>query len=100
MLEQNFTDRDLRCADCAQTFTFSAEEQEFYAQKGFSEPKRCPECRSARKMNSRSGGGGRGPRPQYDVICSECGCQTTVPFEPKSDRPVYCSDCYKKNNSY
>ncbi|MDD3237965.1 MAG: zinc-ribbon domain-containing protein [Candidatus Gastranaerophilales bacterium] len=41
--------RELTCADCGETFEFTAEEQEFYSSKGFSEPKRCPKCRAARK---------------------------------------------------
>ena len=94
MFSQNYQDTQLQCGDCGVSFAFSADDQEFYAQKGYSSPKRCPECRSARKV-SRGGGQARGPRPQFDVTCSACGCQTTVPFEPKSDRPVYCSDCYK-----
>ena len=95
---QNFQDQQLTCADCGQTFVFSAEDQEFYAQRGFSTPKRCSECRSARKASSQRGGGQRRSfdRPKYTVTCSACGCETTVPFEPKGDRPVYCSDCYRK----
>lgn len=100
MSYQNFQDQELACADCGQTFAFSAEDQEFYSQRGFSTPKRCPECRSARKASSQRGGGQRRSpsfdRPKYNVTCSACGCETTVPFEPKGDRPVYCSDCYRK----
>jgi CxxC-x17-CxxC domain-containing protein len=45
-----YTDRSLTCADCGQEFTFTAGEQEFYAQRGFSEsPKRCVSCRQIRK---------------------------------------------------
>jgi CxxC-x17-CxxC domain-containing protein len=51
-----YTDRSLACADCGQEFTFTAGEQEFYAQRGFSEaPKRCASCRQIRKaQRSRS----------------------------------------------
>lgn len=101
-MNYQFEDRQIDCADCGVSFTFSAEDQEFFAQKGYSEPRRCPACRAARKANSsRGGGGGRGgsrggfDRPQYKVTCSACGAETTVPFEPKSGRPVYCSDCYR-----
>ena len=90
----SYEDRQLTCADCGANFTFSAEDQEFYASKGYSDPKRCPECRAAKKAQSR-GRNSRGPRKQYTVTCSACGCETTVPFEPKGDRPVYCSDCYR-----
>lgn len=97
----SYEDKQLTCADCGAVFTFTAEDQEYYASKGYSEPKRCPDCRAAKKAQ-RSGGsrggsrGGYGHRQQYTVICSACGCETTVPFEPKGDRPVYCSDCYRK----
>ena len=51
-----YTDRSIACADCGQEFTFTAGEQEFYAQRGFTEsPKRCPSCRQIRKsQRSRS----------------------------------------------
>ena len=104
-MNYEFENREVACLDCGVQFAFSAEDQEFFAQKGYSEPKRCPACREARKANSsrgggRSGGGSRGgygggERPQYRVTCSACGCDTTVPFEPKGGRPVYCSDCYR-----
>jgi CxxC-x17-CxxC domain-containing protein len=32
----------------------------------------------------------------YDAVCAECGKDCKVPFEPRSGRPVYCSDCFKK----
>lgn len=44
-----YTDKVLVCRDCGKEFIFTAGEQEFYAEKGFSEPVRCPECRAARK---------------------------------------------------
>lgn len=96
----NYQEQQVICQDCGATFTFSAEDQEFFAQKGYSAPKRCPQCRAARKNNSRNGGGHRGgrggyDRPQYTVTCSACGVETTVPFEPKDGRPVYCSECYR-----
>ena len=44
-------DRTLKCMDCQTDFTFTAGEQEFYASKGFTnEPKRCPNCRQAKKQ--------------------------------------------------
>jgi CxxC-x17-CxxC domain-containing protein len=33
-------------------------------------------------------------------VCSECGQDTTVPFKPRGDRPVYCSDCFNKQRSF
>ncbi|MDD4873450.1 MAG: zinc-ribbon domain containing protein [Dehalococcoidales bacterium] len=99
----SFKDKAIVCSDCGATFTFSAEEQEFFQSKGYSnEPKRCPTCRQARKTErfGNSGGGYGGARRQmYPTVCAECGKDTEVPFEPRGDKPVYCSDCYRKNKA-
>lgn len=47
-------DKTLTCKDCGAEFTFTAREQEFFKEKGFSEPQRCPECRR-RKKEQRQG---------------------------------------------
>jgi len=106
----SFRDRKLECVDCGNTFIFTAGEQEFYQERGFSEPRRCPSCRAARKSGrpggDRPAGGrsspasdrqGRGEqsRRMYNAICAACGKPTQVPFEPRADRPVYCKDCYQ-----
>jgi CxxC-x17-CxxC domain-containing protein len=95
-----YTEKSLQCSDCGKTFAFTAEEQEFYASKGFTnEPKRCQTCRQARK-SERTGGGGsgnRGPRQMYPATCAQCGKQTEVPFQPRGDKPVLCRDCYTKS---
>ena len=52
-----YTDKTLTCADCGNEFTFTASEQQFYADRQFSEPRRCSSCRASRKT-ARSGGGG------------------------------------------
>ncbi len=47
----SFEDKTLVCRDCGNEFTFTAGEQEFYEQKGFTnEPQRCRDCRQARKQ--------------------------------------------------
>ena len=91
-----FEEKALQCSDCGATFTFSAEEQEFFASKGYTnEPKRCPSCRQARKAE-RYGGGYRSQRQMFSAVCAQCGKDTEVPFEPRQGRPVYCSDCYNE----
>jgi len=46
----SFQDKSIQCSDCGANFTFSTKDQEFFQSKGFTnEPKRCPECRDARK---------------------------------------------------
>ena len=93
-----YEDKTLTCRDCGDNFTFSASEQEFYAEKGFTnEPGRCLQCRLARKQNS--SGYNRGPRPQREMfaaVCANCGIETEVPFRPSGDRPVYCRECFSQ----
>ena len=120
-----YTDQSLTCRDCNQRFEFTASEQDFYSQRGFSTPLRCPSCRAARKAarsdtgSSYSSGGGyggdsgggssyggssyrsnggyteRGPREMFTATCSSCGKDAQVPFKPTSGKPVYCSDCFR-----
>jgi CxxC-x17-CxxC domain-containing protein len=95
----SFEDKTLQCSDCGATFTFSAEEQELFKSRGYTnEPKRCPSCRQARKADRYGSGGSdyRSPRQMFPVKCAQCGKDTEVPFEPRGDKPVYCSDCYRK----
>ena len=92
-----YEDKSIQCADCGITFTFSAQEQEFFASKGYTnEPKRCPTCREARKASRGEAGSMNRPRRQmFAAVCAQCGKDTEVPFEPRQGRPVYCSDCYR-----
>ncbi len=93
----SFEDKSLQCSDCGATFTHSAEDQEFFQSKGFTnEPKRCPECRRTRKSERNGNSGYGAPRQMFPAVCAECGKDTEVPFEPRGDKPVYCSDCYRK----
>lgn len=88
-----YEDKTLICKECNKEFVFTAGEQEFYAEKGFvNEPQRCKACRDARKAAAKA------PREMHDAICAECGAACKVPFEPKEDRPVYCSECFAKLN--
>ena len=104
----SYQDRTLTCQDCGQPFTFSAEDQQYHAEKGYTnEPKRCPSCRMARRSDRGGGGGyggggggyGRSSREMYPAVCAQCGKETQVPFQPRGDRPVYCSDCFSKQPS-
>jgi CxxC-x17-CxxC domain-containing protein len=97
-----FEDKYLVCKDCGSEFLFSASEQEFYAEKGFeNEPGRCPDCRRARKQQRNDFGRSRSreDRPMFKTVCAACGQQTTVPFEPSGDRPVYCRECFQARQS-
>lgn len=90
-------DMQLTCSDCGQEFIFTADDQAFFRERGYSTPKRCKPCRQAKKNEQQGGGGGyRSMQSQgTSVICAGCGQQTTVPFEPRGDRPVFCKSCYQ-----
>ena len=118
----SYADKTLTCRDCGMEFVFTAGEQEFYAQKGFTnEPTRCPSCRQQRKAGggrsgsygdrdsysgggyddrdsygSRGGGYSSGPREMHSATCASCGKEALVPFVPRGDKPVYCSDCFRQ----
>lgn len=47
----------IHCADCRQEFTFSVGEQEFFADRNFTPPKRCRDCRAARKAQRQTAEG-------------------------------------------
>lgn len=119
----SFADKALRCVACGTEFAFTAREQEFHASKGFTnEPRRCPNCRQARRQSgSRDTAPIRPPREQpskvgdsaptaqrpaaaalqsdrrsYAATCSACQGEALLPFEPVGNRPVLCSACYDK----
>ena len=88
-----FADKTLTCKDCGRDFVFTAGEQEFFEQHSFfNEPQRCHSCRKRRKNSTSE----TGSVVLYEVVCSKCGEIEKIPFEPRHDRPVFCSSCYKK----
>ena len=97
----SFADKTLTCKDCGQEFIWTGGEQEFYQSRGLvNEPGRCPTCRSARRSGGgMAAGGGRGmggPREFFTATCSNCGGEARVPFQPRGDKPVYCSSCFEQ----
>ena len=112
-----FEDKTLVCKDCGKEFVWTAGEQEFYASRGFeNQPQRCKPCRDARKNATRGErqmfdatcascgkacrdarkNATRGERQMFDAVCASCGKACKVPFQPREDRPVYCSECFAK----
>ncbi len=86
-----YEDKTLVCKECGAEFVFTAGEQEFYAEKGFqNEPQRCKACRDARKAGTKA------DREMFTAVCASCGKEAKVPFQPREDRPVYCSECFAK----
>lgn len=111
MIDMQLHDTTLTCSDCGQEFTFTAGEQLAHARRGQSKPGQCAFCRAARMIagGARPGeariqsGSGRAPTERsdhtmYPAVCDQCGKQTRVPFEPRGSRPVYCSDCYRRQH--
>ncbi|MCK4242868.1 MAG: zinc-ribbon domain containing protein [Dehalococcoidia bacterium] len=100
----SFQDKSIQCYDCGTTFIFSAGEQELFASRGYNNPpKRCSSCRQDRKARQNGNSGNsykndsysdRPRRQMFPAVCAECGKDTQVPFQPREDRPVYCSNCY------
>jgi CxxC-x17-CxxC domain-containing protein len=90
-----FQDRTLICKDCGNEFTFTVGEQEFYAAKGFqNDPARCKSCRDLKKSQYNGNSPEKKERVMYDTVCAECGKDTKVPFKPRLDKPVFCSECF------
>ncbi|HLY12101.1 MAG TPA: CxxC-x17-CxxC domain-containing protein [Planctomycetota bacterium] len=120
-----FTDKTLKCIECGQDFTYTVAEQELHQSLGYqNEPKRCTPCREAKRQRKapaaggsasgdrpprgggggapRGGGGGGGGAPAREyfmAICGECGKEAQLPFKPRGDRPVFCSDCFSKRRT-
>ena len=101
----SFQDKTLTCRDCGTAFIWTAGEQEFYQARGLTnQPGRCPTCRQARKAGGGGGYGGGGggggygggAREMFSATCSNCGKEARVPFQPRGDKPVYCSDCFEQ----
>ncbi len=92
-----YQDKTLKCNECGNEFVFTAGEQAFYAERGFeNEPKKCKDCRAARKNATRAAAG---TREMFKAVCSECGAECEVPFNPTEGKPVYCSDCFAKRRA-
>lgn len=58
----DYTDQEIKCKDCKTDFTFTAGEQQFFAERQLNSPVRCKPCREARKAQKEAGGDGNGHR--------------------------------------
>jgi len=56
--------------------------------------------RSSDRFNRRdSGRSSFEKRTMHKVICDKCGQSCEVPFKPTEGKPVYCSDCFRKDEN-
>ena len=112
------------CVDCGAMYVVPAPEAELYLQRGLALPDRCPKCRAKRRaerhgerLQDRDRGASRfavndlgtyggvapvaspsrqgPPAKRYPATCFRCGAETTVPFEPRRGRAVYCRPCFE-----
>ena len=89
-----YEDKTLVCKECGNEFDFTAGEQEFYAEKGFTnEPQRCKACRQARKNAAKT------EREFFETVCAECGGIAKIPFKPVEGKSYYCSECFAKRKA-
>lgn len=65
----------------------------------------CSECfeKNGNTSLRRSGGANSGrsnlnDRPMYPAVCGKCGNNCSVPFQPRSGKPVYCSKCFENRD--
>jgi CxxC-x17-CxxC domain-containing protein len=117
ILKMEFQDKVLTCIDCGGEFIFTSGEQLFFHDKQFkNEPKRCKSCKTRRVAvlgaappvfgngNGHRSGPGHTQSYQFAKVetratCSQCGKETTVPFRPTQNRPVFCRECFQSRRS-
>ena len=98
--DRQMYDVDLSCAKCG------AHISQLPFQPSGDRPVYCSDCnrafRASRDGGSRGGfsSGPRAPRQMFQVnlTCADCGTAITeLPFEPRGDKPVYCSNCVRNH---
>ena len=51
--------------------------------------------------SGRSGFGRSGfEKEMHNAVCDKCGERCEVPFRPTGNKPVYCSNCFRKNERF
>ena len=91
-MAMTLADKSLSCRECGNAFVWTVGEQDFYAQKGLlHEPQRCADCRRRAKAERAAAR----VQSMHEIVCSNCGKTGQVPFQPRADRPVYCSVCFE-----
>lgn len=80
----------VKCEKCGNEFLIINKEIEFYKEKDFPLPKKCPTCRLERRMALRN------KKELYGYNCDNCKKDIVVAFEPTDEQKVYCKECYQK----
>lgn len=86
-----YQDQTLICKDCGKNFIFTARDQDFFAQKGFTNaPTRCRDCRQKKKVTTDANAN----RVIYKITCKKCGKVGEMAVEPRKPNDVLCADCF------
>lgn len=93
-LHKTLIDKVLICRHCGKEFTFGIEEQQFYRERGLTQPQRCPACRAVQRAERNNSF--RNIKNSYIAKCTSCGKETAVPFIPQQGRPIYCKACWHR----
>lgn len=84
-------DEEITCRECRKIFTFTERERQRFEKRGFAPPRRCPQCRAARRaaepLKTAAG--------RFEVICQNCKDRGSIAFEPKEGAIYLCEDCFK-----
>ena len=73
--------------DYRQGSKFDRQEQGDFRKKGFN-----------KFDNRKNFGDARFEKPKYDAICADCGQRCQVPFQPNGSRPIFCKDCFRRDD--
>ena len=88
-------DVTLVCETCQSEFSFTASEQDFYASKNLSQPRRCRSCKDIRRQERHES---HQMQKMHVAVCSQCGTECQVPFLPRpteeGGRPILCRLCF------
>lgn len=88
-----YQDQTIKCKDCGKPFVFTARDQEFFAQKGFTNPpSRCKDCRVRKKAVEAA----QQNKTLYTIKCKSCGKEGEMAMEPRKPDDVLCSECFQE----
>jgi len=86
------TDKPVYCSDCFRQSKSQYSENDSYSSRDDRSSRYSRDDRSSRYSRDDRG-------ESATVTCADCGIECKVPFVPKTDKPVYCSDCFRQSKS-
>lgn len=90
-----YQDQTLTCRDCGASFVFTARDQAFFAEKGFTNPPtRCRDCRQKKKEAAARQTALGEPKTLYKISCKNCGKVGEMAIEPRKPDDILCAECF------